>query len=87
MAGDRARAAARVLAGDAAATAAQDALDPSSSPPSRAAAKDTARAALAPTVELLRRSVFGLLDRMLPTEPLPGSPAGAPLEGVFTFSV
>jgi hypothetical protein len=87
IAGDRARAAARVLAGDAAATAAQRALDPLASSPSRAAAKDTARAALAPTVEQLRHSVFGLLDRMLPTEPLPSPSMVAPPGGVFTFSV
>jgi hypothetical protein len=70
MAGDRARAAARVLAGDAATIAAQLALCASPPPEGRAAAKEAARAALAPTVERLRQSVFGLLDRMLPTEPV-----------------
>jgi hypothetical protein len=36
----------------------------------RAAAKDAARASLTPTVDELRESVLGLLDRMLPTETL-----------------
>jgi hypothetical protein len=72
MAGDRARAAARVLASDAAATAAEQAVS-TAAPAGRAATKAAAQAALAPTVEQLRRSVFGLLDRMLPTvsEPTP----------------
>jgi hypothetical protein len=78
MAGDRARAAARVLGGDAATVAAQRALSDRPLPEGRTAAKDAARAALAPTVERLRHSVFGLLDRMLPTEAIvTGAPAGA----------
>ena len=34
----------------------------------RAAARDAARGALAPTLTRLETSVLGLLDRMLPTE-------------------
>ncbi len=84
LAGDRARAAARVLAGDAAAIAAQRALCDVPPPEGRAAAKDAARAALAPTVDELRRSVLHLLDRMLPTAPLA---IPEPVRGVFTISV
>ncbi|MEA2211706.1 MAG: hypothetical protein QOF83_1654 [Solirubrobacteraceae bacterium] len=96
MAGDRARAGARVLGGDAATIAAQLALSASPPPEGRAAAKEVARAALAPTVERLRQSVFVLLDRMLPTEPITGHrgvspPRGDPVAGppgaVFTASV
>jgi hypothetical protein len=64
--GDRARAMAREIAGDAAAMVAREAR----SGMGRAAAREAARQALAPTVEELRTSVFALLDRMLPTEPL-----------------
>jgi hypothetical protein len=64
IAGDRARAAARDLAGDAAATIGRDARHPGMR---RAAARDAARASLAPIVAGLQRSAFGLLDRMLPT--------------------
>jgi len=66
IAGDRARAFVREVAGDAAASVARGARVGSS----RAAARDAARAALAPTLNELRRSAFSLLDRMLPTEPL-----------------
>jgi hypothetical protein len=84
MAGDRARAATRVLAADAAAIAAQRTL--SALPPAdgRAAAKDEARAVLAPTVQALQNSVFGLLDRMLPTAPVA---VPEPVRGAFTVSV
>ena len=34
--------------------------------PARAGAENVARAALAPTVDTLQQSAFGLLDRMLP---------------------
>jgi hypothetical protein len=86
MAGDRARAAARVLASDAAATAAEQALGARAPLAGRTATKAAARGALAPTVEQLRRSVFGLLDRMLPTvsEPCPQVAAARP--GVLTAS-
>ncbi len=63
-AGDRARAAAREIAGDAAATIGRDARVTGMG---RAAARDAARASLAPIVGELQQSAFGLLDRMLPT--------------------
>jgi hypothetical protein len=66
IAGDRARAIARDIAGDAAATIARAARTAAG----RAAAKDAARHALAPTLETLQRSAFTLLDSMLPTVPL-----------------
>jgi hypothetical protein len=50
----------------------------------RSAAKDEARAVLAPTVQTLRSSVFGLLERMLPTAPVA---VPEPARGVFTVSV
>lgn len=84
MAGDHARAAARVLAGDAAAIAAQRALAAVPPPDGRAAAKAAAREALSPTVEQLRRSVFALLERMLPTEALAPPTVDVP---AFTVSV
>ena len=64
IAGDRARAAVREIAGDAAATIGRDARVAGMG---RAAARDAARASLAPIVAELQRSAFGLLDRMLPT--------------------
>jgi hypothetical protein len=64
--GDRARALAREIGGDAAATIGRDAR----TGPSRAAAREAARAALAPIIEELQSSAFSLLDRMLPTAPL-----------------
>jgi hypothetical protein len=70
IAGDRARAAARAAAADAAAVSARSALNGGPPPRGRAATKDAARVALTPTVEMLRESVLGLLDRMLPTEPV-----------------
>jgi hypothetical protein len=63
ISGDRARAAAREIGGDAAAIVAREARTRTS----RSAARDVARSALAPTLEELQRSAFGLLDRMLPT--------------------
>lgn len=87
MAGDRARAAARVLGGDAATIAAQHALSLSPPGEGRAAAKEAARGALIPTVERLRHSVFGLLDRMLPTELVPTPTADPSGRAVFTVSV
>ena len=63
IAGDRARALAREIAGDAAATIARAARTAAG----RAAAKDAARCALAPTLDRLQQSAFMLLDRMLPT--------------------
>ncbi len=69
MAGDRARAAARSAAADAAATAAVCALE-DRAVRGRAAARDVARTALAPTLARLEESVLTLLDRMLPTEML-----------------
>jgi len=63
IAGDRARAAARCAAGDAAAIVTRAARAGGS--------RATARAALAPTIVELQRSAFTLLDRMLPTVPLP----------------
>jgi hypothetical protein len=73
IAGDRARAATRAAAGDAAATVARAARARSS----RAGARDAVRAALAPTLDELRESAFGLLDRMLPTVAL-GPPIAEP---------
>ncbi len=64
LAGDRARALARDITGDAAALIGREARVGSG----RAAARQAARAALAPTLGALRRSAFELLDRMLPTE-------------------
>ena len=63
IAGDRARAMAREIAGDAAATIARAARTAAG----RAAAREAARSALTPTLEVLQRSAFALLDRMLPT--------------------
>jgi hypothetical protein len=59
VAGDRARAAARAAAGDAAAVIARSART--------GATRTSARAALAPTLETLHESAFGLLELMLPT--------------------
>jgi hypothetical protein len=70
IAGDRARATARAAAADAAAAAAHDALFGQHVKGGRAAAKESARAALAPTAEQLSGSILALLDRMLPAEPL-----------------
>lgn len=69
MAGDRARAAARSAAADSAASVAIDALH-THSVHGRAAARETARRALAPTLTQLETSVLGLLERMLPLEPI-----------------
>ena len=76
ISGDRARAAAREIGGDAAAIVAREARTRSS----RAAARESARTALAPTLAELQGSVFGLLDRMLPTVNVPaiGDSACAP---------
>jgi hypothetical protein len=60
---DRARALVREIGCDAAATIGRDAR----TGPSRAAARDAARTALAPIIEELKDSAFSLLDRMLPT--------------------
>ena len=54
------------VSGDAAATVARDARTAGG----RAAAREAARAALAPTLAGLRKSAFALLDQMLPTVPL-----------------
>ncbi len=67
IAGDRARAAVRELAGDAAATVGRDARHGGMG---RAAARGAARTAVAPVVADLQQSAFELLDRMLPTVPL-----------------
>jgi hypothetical protein len=74
MAGDRARATAREIAGDAAAVLAREARAGTG----RAAAREAARLALAPIIEELQASAFGLLDRMLPTEPLPAAQTDVP---------
>ena len=63
IAGDRARATAREVAGDAAAILARGARTSGG----RAAAREAARLALAPTLAALQRSAFVLLDQMLPT--------------------
>jgi len=60
--GDRARAGAREIGGDAAATL----VRATRAYAGRAAARDAARAALAPIVQQLQQSAFALLDRMLP---------------------
>jgi len=73
IAGDRARAVARDIAGDAAATIARGARATGG----RAAAKEAARRALAPTLAALQRSAFALLDRMLPMVPLGAATDGA----------
>ena len=90
LAGERARTAARAAAADAATVAARQALRAQHLQRGRSAAKDATRAALAPTVQDLRASVFTLLERMLPTEPLPLSELpGLTAEAwsVFTASV
>src|SRR5438105_3963978 len=75
------RAMAREIAGDAAATVAREARAGGG----RAAAREAARAALAPTLAELRSSVFGLLERMLPTVPLalPVAPDATQVCGVW----
>jgi hypothetical protein len=70
--GDRARALAREIGGDAAATIGRDARTGCG----RAAAREAARAALAPIIQELQGSAFSLLDRMLPTAPLAVPVAG-----------
>lgn len=62
-AGDRARAAARAAAADAAVSAAREAVSGQRFRGGRAAAKESARAALAPTLEELRGSILALLER------------------------
>jgi hypothetical protein len=84
LAGDRARAAARTIAADAAAAAAMTSLRDQPPPSGRAAIKDAARTALAPTVNQLQTSVFALLERMLPTEAVV---IPAPQAALFTRSV
>jgi hypothetical protein len=66
IAGDHARAAARAVAGDAAAAI----IRAAGAGCGRAAAREVAPTALAPTIAELQESAFGLLDRMLPTVPL-----------------
>lgn len=66
LAGDRARAIVRDIAGDAAATVAREGRTGLG----RSAARKAARATLAPVLGELQRSVFELLDEMLPTVPL-----------------
>ncbi len=66
IAGDRARAIARDIAGDAAVTIARAARTAAG----RAEARESARGALAPTLDTLQHSAFALLERMLPTVPL-----------------
>ena len=75
LAGDRARAAVRCTAGDAAAIAAHRARLGAG----RGEAREAARAALEPTLDVLADSTLGLLERMLPTELIPvPAPAPAP---------
>ena len=78
IAGDRARAAAREIAGDAAATIGRDARVAGMG---RSAARDAARTSLAPTVAELQQSAFALLDRMLPTVALSAPSAVADAAG------
>jgi hypothetical protein len=91
MAADRARAAARAAAADAAVVTASDALRGRHVHGGRAAVKDAARAALEPTMTAMRESVLGLLERMLPTErieiPAPPVAPTAPVAPIFTTSV
>jgi hypothetical protein len=67
----RARAIARQIAGDAAASMSLAAR----TTPGLAPAREAARSALAPMLEALRRSALALLDRMLPTLPHVGAAA------------
>ncbi len=83
IAGDRARATARAAAADAATVVAREALSAGQLIGGRAAARDAARLALAPTVAELHESVLALLERMLPMHRLP-MPAAA---RIFTTSV
>jgi hypothetical protein len=85
MAADRARACARAAAADAAVVAASDALRGRRLTGGRAAVKDAARAALAPTMMEMRASVMALLGRMLPTEPV--ELPVVPVPAAFTTSV
>ena len=85
IAADRARACARAAAADAAVVAASDALRGRRLTGGRAAVKDAARAALAPTMMEMRASVMALLERMLPTEAV--ELPVVPLPAVFTTSV
>jgi hypothetical protein len=88
MNGDRARAAARSAAADAATIAAEHALQLAGRAAGRAGSKTVARSALAPTAERLTVSLFGLLDRMLPLEPMPiMDTIGGDAAAVFTTSV
>jgi len=83
IAGDRARALAREIGGDAAATIGREARPG----PSRAAAREAARAALAPIIEELQASAFSLLARMLPTAPLAVPFAGADTPAAASIAV
>jgi len=77
--GDRARAGARALAGDAAAIAVRRLRDDDVC--GRLGGRDALRTALGPTLQGLADSSFALLDRMLPTEPLAlPDPAAVPVE-------
>jgi hypothetical protein len=86
--GDRARASARALAGDAAAIAVRRLRDDDVC--GRITGRDALRTALGPTMQGLADSSIELLDRMLPTEPLAlpdPEPATAPsCEATSTFS-
>ena len=94
LSGERARAAARATAADAATVIAREAL-PARRPRGRAATKDATRSILAPSVRDLRASVLALLERMLPdrapgaAEELPPGRLGAERERerIFTRSV
>lgn len=66
--GDRARASARALAGDAAAIAVRRLREDDVC--GRLAVRDALRSALGPTLQALADSSIALLDRMLPTQPL-----------------
>jgi hypothetical protein len=66
--GDRARASARALAGDAAAIAVRRLREDDVC--GRLTGRDALRSALGPTLQALADSSIALLDRMLPTEPL-----------------
>jgi len=82
-AGDAAWAAAGAAAGDAAWAAARDAAWAAA----WAAARAAAGAALQPVVRELQESAFGLLDRMLPLEPLTIPERAAEAEALVTFDV
>ncbi len=80
-AADRARAAVKAITGDCAAIAARRARRDPTTPKARLGGRPSAALLLAPVTTELAESAIGLLDRMLPTIPIPAliEPAAEPL--------